>query len=208
MVGRPRWTTRLTVEDCLPLDIESFRHAGTIPSTQLGASGEMFWTSPSGIPLGGLDYVTQTTWHATKIHIRDQVIVWRSQPIEIPEQRIEITTSKTNFGGERYWFYCGCWRQVGKLYLPPGKTIFRCRRCYNLTYRSAQQHDHRVYDLARDPSALQAALASEKIGRRLLALHAFTLHLNWASKGRLADHLSKKVRLTTWADHPDQSACF
>lgn len=31
--------------------------------------------------------------------------------------------------------------------------------------RSAQIQDHRVYQLAGDPSALQAALESEKIGK-------------------------------------------
>ncbi len=36
-----------------------------------------------------------------------------------------------------------------KLYLPPGGRYFGCRRCYDLTYESAQQHDKRVDRLAR-----------------------------------------------------------
>lgn len=60
-MGRERWTTRLTVESCLWLDIESFRRAGTVPSSRLGISGELVWETPSGDFLGRLDYVTQTT---------------------------------------------------------------------------------------------------------------------------------------------------
>ncbi len=162
-MGRERWTNRLTVESCLSLDIESFRRAGTVPSSQLGVSGEVVWTMPSGAFLGRLDYATQTTLAGTKIHVREQTRMLCSQLVEIQEQQVELSTSSTNFGGERYWFLCGCWRQVGKLYLPPGEGVFRCRKCYNLIHRTAQKHDDRVYRLARNPSALNAALESASV---------------------------------------------
>lgn len=189
-MGRDRWTTRLTVESCLSLGIESFRRAGTVPSSQLGISGEVIWKTPSGDFLGRLDYATQTTLEATKIHIREQIRMLCSQLVEFPEQQIELSTSPTNFGGERYWFLCGCWRQVGRLYLPPADGILRCRDCHNLTYGSAQRYDQRVYDLARNPLALDAAFRSEKHNKRLLAVAAFTLQLTWLRKGRLVGQLS------------------
>ncbi len=44
-------------------------------------------------------------------------------------------------GKKRYFFVCPgngrpCGRRAGKLYMPPGEDCFRCRRCFDLTYRS------------------------------------------------------------------------
>lgn len=53
------------------------------------------------------------------------------------EESFWLTTTKTNFNGERFWVLCPqCMRQCGKLYLPPNGLYFRCRLCYNLTYLS------------------------------------------------------------------------
>lgn len=190
-MGRKRWTNRLTVDDCLSLDVESFRRAGMIPSISRGLSGTLTWTHCSGAFLGRLDYVTVVDWEGTTIRIREQLAKLHSELTEIPEQKIQVTTTEPYLGGERFWFYCACWRQVGKLYLPPGEVVFRCRRCYNLIHKSAQRHDQRVYDLARNPLALDAAFQSEKHNKRLLAVGAVTLQLTWLHKGRLVDQLSK-----------------
>jgi hypothetical protein len=189
-MGRPRWTTRLTVESCLALDVADFRRAGMIPTGPLGKADEMTWRYPSGVVFGRLHYATLTDSECTAIYIREQTTRLQSAITEIPEQRIELTASRQRLGGERFWFYCSCWRQVGKVYLPPGEVVFRCRRCYNLIHRSAQQHDHRVYVMARDPWALETAFESPKPGRRLLAVGAHTLQLIWARKRRLANRLS------------------
>jgi hypothetical protein len=57
-----------------------------------------------------------------------------------------LVPTPTQFGGRRWWFTCplivngmACRRRVGKLYLPPGKKYFGCRKCYNLTYQSCQE---------------------------------------------------------------------
>ena len=44
------------------------------------------------------------------------------------------------------------------LYLPPGARYFGCRHCYNLTYRSAQEHDKRVDFLRKHPWRLMALI--------------------------------------------------
>ncbi len=49
------------------------------------------------------------------------------------DQRIKLATSELRFG-ERSWFVCKCGNRVSKLYLPPGKTEFKCRHCYRLSY--------------------------------------------------------------------------
>ncbi len=56
--------------------------------------------------------------------------------------RLEATTPNFSRGGSRWWFLCpGCGRRVGRLHLPgrgPVVQEFKCRRCHNLTYESAQ----------------------------------------------------------------------
>ena len=49
---------------------------------------------------------------------------------------------------------------MDKLYLPPRDRYFGCRRCYNLTYHSAQTHDGRVSRLRRNPALLAALLGN------------------------------------------------
>jgi hypothetical protein len=60
-MGRPRWTTRRTVESCLSLDVGSFRLDGLIPTGLLGKADEITWTHPSGTVLGRLKYAILTT---------------------------------------------------------------------------------------------------------------------------------------------------
>lgn len=70
--------------------------------------------------------------------------------------RYSITLEATpcHLGGVRWWFRCplsragvACGRRVRKLYF--GGRYYGCRRCLNLTYRSSQESDGRVYALAR-----------------------------------------------------------
>ena len=76
-------------------------------------------------------------------------------------------------------------KRVGRLYLTPGQRIFRCRRCYHLTYRSAQTHDQRKYDLARNPVALEAALRSKQPSRVCLGIGAFGLLLERRNRSNM-----------------------
>jgi hypothetical protein len=163
-----------------------------IPTGPRGVADEVTWTLPSGAVLGRLKYAILTTWEGTTLRIPEQFARLHSELVEVAEQRFELATTPQYLGGERYWFLCACWDAVGKLYLPPGEVVFRRRRCHDLIHRSAQRHDDRVYKLARDPAALQAALQSKKLAKRILGVRASTLRFTWASKGRLADELSKR----------------
>jgi len=67
---------------------------------------------------------------------------------------IQLVTTPCHLGGARWWFICplsrngvACGRRVRKLYLS-GK-YFGCRLCQNLTYRSTQESDSRVYAAVR-----------------------------------------------------------
>ena len=49
---------------------------------------------------------------------------------------------------------------------------FACRHCYELTYRSCQEHDGRLDRLCKNPLLLQQMLNSGKWSSRFLALKA------------------------------------
>ena len=152
-MSRERWTNRLTVEDCLPLDVKSFRLAGTFAYPS-GATGSIWWTRPhDGVELGRVEYATEN--HADGLAIR----IRRQYPLD--ECLIPLTTTRPHLGGSRFWFICRCGKRVGRLYLPAGQSVFGCRTCYNLTYQSAQTHDKRRDALMRDPAALLAAMDSK-----------------------------------------------
>jgi len=56
---------------------------------------------------------------------------------EIFSLRIDFTTSKTFYGGERFWFKCPlCGGRVGILYKHPLSKLIGCRKCLKLEYRS------------------------------------------------------------------------
>ena len=55
-------------------------------------------------------------------------------------QTIHTISTQVKPRGARCWFICpGCQKRVGKLYIPPGESYFKCRNCYNLTYKSQKE---------------------------------------------------------------------
>lgn len=55
--------------------------------------------------------------------------------LDISQKSIEITTSKTGFGGSRYWFKCPiCNRRAGILFIHPLSREVGCRECLGLDY--------------------------------------------------------------------------
>jgi|SRR3990167_8752075 len=60
--------------------------------------------------------------------------VWASV-ITINGQTVQLSYSRCNFGGKRYWFLCPkCNKQSGVLYRRPLQSLFLCRSCQNLIY--------------------------------------------------------------------------
>lgn len=56
--------------------------------------------------------------------------------IEALNTKIEIATSRTGYGGTRYWFRCPrCEARVGVLHKHPLNLKIGCRKCLNLYYR-------------------------------------------------------------------------
>ena len=53
--------------------------------------------------------------------------------------KMEIDQTYPYFGGTRRWIICnGCGKRVRKLYRPESKTLFKCRKCYDLMYLSQE----------------------------------------------------------------------
>jgi hypothetical protein len=48
-------------------------------------------------------------------------------------QPVYLTTTATNFNGERPWFVCPCGKRVAILYI---RESIACRRCYRLAYKT------------------------------------------------------------------------
>ncbi len=59
-----------------------------------------------------------------------------------------------------------------------------CRECYNLTYRSCQTEDKRVYQLARTPELLEWALRYKDFRWQRAASGAITLLRRRAQRKR------------------------
>lgn len=75
---------------------------------------------------------------------------------KIEEYPVRLSWTPCTFGGQRAWFICpaaGCGRRVAILY---GGSIFACRHCYHLVYRSQ-----------RESAGDRAARQAEKIRARL-----------------------------------------
>ena len=102
-----------------------------------------------------------------EVNTTDSASPWVRVYYSIPGTRekisckVRLRTTQPYFGGVRWWFSCHlakdgkyCGRRVGKLYLPSGSRYFGCRLCYDLSYRSSQEHDKRVDFYRKRPEAL------------------------------------------------------
>lgn len=78
-----------------------------------------------------------TVEECQKLSIFDlNINVKQADTIAINNQSVQLSYSRCNYGGIRYWFLCpGCDRRVGVLYRKPLEETFFCRTCQSLTYQ-------------------------------------------------------------------------
>jgi hypothetical protein len=142
-VGRERWTSRLTVEESpIHLSTAALCSAGAfrLPAT---TSAIVSWPLSDGSSLGSLRFEIRADWRGPYLFFCRQDFAFGGKLRMGNGQMIRITTTRPHFGGKRFWFVCECGRRAGRLYLPTGQAVFRCRLCYDLTYQSAQEHNTR-----------------------------------------------------------------
>ena len=138
--GSSRWigiVTKETCENCWVLDVTQMRRGleHLAHSEHQELCSYAWQDSDTGEPAGeinyGLEQIDDAPYFRLQYAIEDKSI----------DMFLGIERSYPSFGGERWWFNCppNCGRRCAKLYLPPGQLEFRCRCCYNLTYRSCNQ---------------------------------------------------------------------
>jgi hypothetical protein len=178
---RPHGTKR-TVERCPAISLRWLQRrrllqpgdrAGAIP---LGAESEVGYRLSVG-PAG------------STLRLRYTVV----RTGERLDYQVQLVTTPCHFGGSRYWLVCplasggvACGRRVAKLYLH-GR-YFGCRKCQNLSYRSTQASDRRVYAAVRRGQHLEMVDSRWRSVREL----AFTLKLLRFRQHQL-DKLSARI---------------
>jgi hypothetical protein len=181
-MGRRRWTTRLTVESCLSLEIGDLVRAGAF-EVEPGTRCSTAWNDDAGVPISSITFRVLPDYSgALAIHFEHQVPATSCTPERIQRQIVRLTLTKCNFGGIRFWFRCPqirgnypCKRRIRIIYSTPRERLFGCRECHYLTYRSAQEHDQRIDSLLRLPAAEFTQILETGTNRqKLLAVHAST----------------------------------
>lgn len=198
-MGRSRWTTRLTVEECYALDIGQLVRAGAFEADPRTLCSSI-WNDSAGTTISSITFrLFPDRTGALAAHFYHSIPSTLSSPAWIQQQIVQITTTKCNFGGLRRWFRCSlirdgypCKRRARTLYSTPREKLFGCRQCHNLTYRSAQTHDKRVdWLLELSSEEFNTALATGTLRQRLLAARASTARLQRMQKK--AQGLRKRV---------------
>lgn len=176
-MGRHSWSRRIRVERCRVISIDELSRAGVFDMGD-GSFWTSRWTNSAGEETASISYML--TQGGRAIRFRYSITNGSSEQPEVLDYYVEIVTTPCNFGGERRWFVCPlgkngmpCGRRIGKLYLPRGGKYFGCRICYDLTYKSCQEHDNRVSKLIKNPHLLLGKLQSKDPKNSLLALRAY-----------------------------------
>jgi hypothetical protein len=141
--GSSRWgnySKKTTVEDCLFLTPTSLKKALTYGP---GQGGTINW-SQRAESLACLSFTTESLDGSLAVRLRYSKTTGDEK--KALDYLVPVVSSPVHLGGVRWFFLCPlmvdgtiCSRQSAKLYLPPRGLYFGCRRCYGLTYRSAQE---------------------------------------------------------------------
>jgi tRNA(Ile2) C34 agmatinyltransferase TiaS len=112
-------------EGALQLRVEKLRAKG-----KWHRSGAICWKGSRG---GSVAFRVVEYLHEAEVILDYQV---NGRPMH------ETISCETTYQrvGRRWWFLCPrCRRRMGVLYLPSGRSAFRCRDCYHLRYRSQEK---------------------------------------------------------------------
>jgi len=151
--------TKLTVEQCNSISTRWLREHGYFCSYQMGNIG---WLNRFGELAGSVGFFIFTGVEERYPCINFKYTITNQYGKETEHNyRVTLDSTPCYFGGRRWWFLCPmnvCRRRVGALYLV--REDFRCRHCYNLTYKSCQ--DNHKFD-----SFFWSMGVSPKLGKKL-----------------------------------------
>ena len=156
--GSGRWGTskpgrKLIVESCRTLDVNRLVQQGVIrPNADRRGAWEWRNDPDDETPSASVGFDVRTGTDSGVLRLRYTVTFLRvgknGSAAELMNFPIRLVTTRLPSKGLRWWFICDaeredrvtpCHQRVGKLYLPSGGTIFACRHCYDLTYRSCRE---------------------------------------------------------------------
>jgi hypothetical protein len=138
--------TKPTVEGCRALAITGWvRDAVIRPGTWW--SGSTSWRNKAtGEPLGSIGVEARVDEDGTGlVRLTYKVTPYggESVPVDLP---VRLTSVPRHLGGRQWYFVCPlvvdgarCGRRAATLYLRDGCSLFGCRICLDLAYRSSQQ---------------------------------------------------------------------
>lgn len=136
MGSRPSYNRRgpALVEDCLALDLARLMRLGPIREG-MAAHGELAW-SQNGHHIRAIRFrLDLRDADAASLTLQYRLRSANGQPREI-SQMIQLTHTRPNFGGRRWWLRCPVTgERVRTLHLPLGADRFACRKALGLVYR-------------------------------------------------------------------------
>ena len=127
-----------TTQECLGLSIFWLERHGYLSNSKLGSVewGNELNSEQKTISL-------ESCIDAGSSYIRLLYSIQRTNIVVDYDYEIHLTTTSCHFGNFRYWFLCPvvsnevvCHKRCGVLFLPPSRSYFGCRECYNLSYQS------------------------------------------------------------------------
>jgi hypothetical protein len=132
---------RKQVESCVVLDLGAQKLGGLL---ETGCGPHLFDATHFRT---GLFFVHTPVFDTEEANLIIFRTVWDTGEFHLlAPYRIGLERVPTNFGGHRTWLKCPlevnsktCGKQARKLYLPPGKHKFGCRKCHDLAYRASQE---------------------------------------------------------------------
>lgn len=151
-LGSGRWgkyRRKLTVEECLMLDIDVLSAAGLLDRER----GRIEYRGQKRTST--FAYSIEVTGAPDSLYL---TLLYSDGPGQPKRQSLTLLSKPQRLGGVRWYFFCRCCtRRARKLYYTGGGFL-GCRRCLDLTYRSAQEHDSRMGGLRYDPKATREAI--------------------------------------------------
>ena len=128
--GSNRWGSyerKVCVEECLILDVNSLLvHAA---GSYLTCTWSRHERKRASIEVAVEQETVILHYQVTKLNDDSKSI----------DDEVRLRSHPTRLG-RRYFGCPSCSRRCEKLYLPPGQFHFKCRYCYDLTYRTRQEH--------------------------------------------------------------------
>ena len=189
---------RRTVEDTWALDVSALSLRGSLSYPLTGTARAIRITGNENLLPVRYSFIVDDDGPALDLTYSSQQSTLEALLEPEYTERVELLTTEPVRGGVRWWFACPvtskgerCRRRVAKLYLPPGRHGFGCRRCHDLTYESSQESH--AYDGA---AAFMAA--GERSGPAYEGCRSFLANLNKAARIRRKRNAMSPTLLDTF----------